>query len=1060
MKTRRYFFIFIVTMTFTAFLLSDVYAVNMIQNPSFENYNATTLIPDNWHLGEGAVGVMSEPDVPAPDGSVYVGNLGGEIVEDPQGGNPVNNENPPLTGKLYQVIDLSTLENWENGNWIHLTMSMFYRKLNANAVKMWVEYLPSNYNNSDITWDDPAWNGDEVHRTVFSVVGWDNASDNFPWRHAEVGKDLWIPCVRWIRVCLYFDASCKYTNRMGPYLVGVDNVSLEAEVLIPLADDPDNLLLNPGFEDYDEETLIPRHWTVLEGSVTSMWDENVRPYKGNRFAGLIGGYTTKNPDPAGYPIDHPNPTMTGTIAQVIDLSTLEDWENANFIKFSFSGHYTIYGTEKPLEIVAEYLPETYNNREISAEDPAWSSEDVVTLIDLTDFYYNLISARSGAFRTFTVERGDMAKVRWIRIRIVLKAKYNKFSYIIGNYITGVDELCFKARAINARNLVKNPGFEEHDENFQPYNWHVGKGYVCLAFEPIPSYEGSFHAGNLGVGSGKPYTGTIYQVLDLSKAPYWDAVSPDGRHEEFIHVQFELSAYIANIGGTSVAIGLDVLPYNFNKVDSISWDDPEWETRALRVENGQIVNDGGSSYDLGLLIKDNTVSVDPLWRKVIYKGWLPRFRWIRLRIEFDATPTGTGYSCLGVDQVSFKAILRRNGPYSGYGPKHEFYNDANTIDAGIPGWVGPEGEGKCGGYVGRSKLNYVNPAFAGFADDYVNYRPSGQEMASCWTNSGPNIIGRPFTDAAWENAVVVLGDMDADMLADYFSDNPSGNYHPGEITAVFNKSPIINGPGPDFACFENGFVMGWDTPKIWAELAYVEVSSNGVDFIRMPCHSLTPAQVGGYGCLIASSIFGLVGKHVNAYGDSWGTPFDLDWIADHPLVLDGTVDLNNIRYVKMVDIPGGGPFGPMFYDSYGLPIIDAWLTWGSGGADLDAVGVLNSSAPDTDGDHITDYWDNCPQTKNPKQFDTDNDGYGNMCDCDIDGDEGGDGIVDVADYMVFRAAYGSHGPELISGEPGQPETYTDPSENWNPDADFNGDNVVNAADFAIFRSRYGSNAPFH
>jgi hypothetical protein len=121
-----------------------------------------------------------------------------------------------------------------------------------------------------------------------------------------------------------------------------------------------------------------------------------------------------------------------------------------------------------------------------------------------------------------------------------------------------------------------------------------------------------------------------------------------------------------------------------------------------------------------------------------------------------------------------------------------------------------------------------------------------------------------------------------------------------------------------------------------------------------------------------------------------------------------------------------------------------------------VAVINSSGPDSDDDHLTDYWDNCPQTANEKQYDTDEDGYGNACDCDIDGEAGGDGTVNMADYAVFRAAYGSHGPERI---PGEPDEYTDPSENWNPDADFNGDLEVNMADYAIFRSRWLQSAPF-
>ncbi|AKB27733.1 Chitin binding protein [Methanosarcina siciliae T4/M] len=54
------------------------------------------------------------------------------------------------------------------------------------------------------------------------------------------------------------------------------------------------------------------------------------------------------------------------------------------------------------------------------------------------------------------------------------------------------------------------------------------------------------------------------------------------------------------------------------------------------------------------------------------------------------------------------------------------------------------------------------------------------------------------------------------------------------------------------------------------------------------------------------------------------------------MLNGSVDLNSINYVRIVDIPGSGDFK----DSQGNPIYDGWVTWGSGGLDLEAVGVIN------------------------------------------------------------------------------------------------------------------------
>jgi hypothetical protein len=139
----------------------------------------------------------------------------------------------------------------------------------------------------------------------------------------------------------------------------------------------------------------------------------------------------------------------------------------------------------------------------------------------------------------------------------------------------------------------------------------------------------------------------------------------------------------------------------------------------------------------------------------------------------------------------------------------------------------------------------------------------------------------------------------------------------------------------------------------AELAFVEVSSNGLDFARSPGVSLTTGRVKYYSTIEVSNVHNLAGKHPNANGQCMGTPFDLEDLTDHPGVLAGTVDLNDIRFIRIVDVPGSGDFldeatdqtdpatGPEWHSYAKLhPIYDAWPTWGSGGFDLEAVGVLH------------------------------------------------------------------------------------------------------------------------
>ncbi|MBK9291964.1 MAG: DUF4465 domain-containing protein [Bacteroidetes bacterium] len=154
---------------------------------------------------------------------------------------------------------------------------------------------------------------------------------------------------------------------------------------------------------------------------------------------------------------------------------------------------------------------------------------------------------------------------------------------------------------------------------------------------------------------------------------------------------------------------------------------------------------------------------------------------------------------------------------------------------------------------------------------------------------------------------------------------------GHITLSFSH-PIVNGPGFDFAVFENSFS---DT---FLELAFVEVSSDGQRFVRFPATSLTPtnAQVGSFGTLDPTNIHNLAGKYRGGYG----TPFDLSDLADST-----GIDLNNIRFVRIVDVVGS--IDPAFatYDAQGNIVNDPFPTpFASGGFDLDGVGLINIGLP--------------------------------------------------------------------------------------------------------------------
>jgi hypothetical protein len=85
--------------------------------------------------------------------------------------------------------------------------------------------------------------------------------------------------------------------------------------------------------------------------------------------------------------------------------------------------------------------------------------------------------------------------------------------------------------------------------------------------------------------------------------------------------------------------------------------------------------------------------------------------------------------------------------------------------------------------------------------------------------------------------------------------------------------------------------------------------------------------------------------------------------------------------------------------------------------------------DTDGDGVPDSRDNCILVPNPDQKDSDNDGYGDAC----DGDVNNDGIVNSLDVALVRDAFGTRTNR----------------------GDTNGDGIVNASDVALVRRLFGT-----
>jgi len=200
--------------------------------------------------------------------------------------------------------------------------------------------------------------------------------------------------------------------------------------------------------------------------------------------------------------------------------------------------------------------------------------------------------------------------------------------------------------------------------------------------------------------------------------------------------------------------------------------------------------------------------------------------------------------------------------------------------------------------------------------------------------GPIALDHPHI-VAWAEAVVAYTPGD-DVDAEWQLPGEALGAASGDAFAVLSlgrggevvlRVDVADGPGPDLAVFENGFSDGF------LELARVEVSSDGTTFVPFPGVSRTEEPVGAYAPLDPSLVHGFAGT----WRQGLGTAFDLGLLHQHPLVRAGQVDLQRIRFVKVVDLVGDGSE----LDAMGRPVYDPFPTVGSAGFDLDAIAVLEA-----------------------------------------------------------------------------------------------------------------------
>jgi hypothetical protein len=335
--------------------------------------------------------------------------------------------------------------------------------------------------------------------------------------------------------------------------------------------------------------------------------------------------------------------------------------------------------------------------------------------------------------------------------------------------------------------------------------------------------------------------------------------------------------------------------------------------------------------------------------------------------------------------------------------------------------GPYTEAGINGYVNPLDNNHQ----AGPEDSQVEINPIFKE----WASGVVDYYQAPGVDFLWSDPNAVLGpatgdNMDIFSLGDLSREQVQEGEKSGWITVTFSE-PFGNVNGYDFAVFENGMVSESTTSagsvkgELLAELAFVEVSSDGENFVRFPSVSLNEKPGNLYSTVNPKLVYNLAGKHPNAYNVCTGTPFDLQQLANLPDVVSELVDINNINFVRIVDIPGTGDF----YDNAVLntepntdpnwalfannhPVFDEWNTslvpyHPSGGFDLEAVGVLKE-----------------------QQY---------IADIDLNG------VVDTDDFTIMASAWHSHFGQS----------------NWNARCDLAEpkDNYIDESDMDVFISQW-------
>lgn len=141
---------------------------------------------------------------------------------------------------------------------------------------------------------------------------------------------------------------------------------------------------------------------------------------------------------------------------------------------------------------------------------------------------------------------------------------------------------------------------------------------------------------------------------------------------------------------------------------------------------------------------------------------------------------------------------------------------------------------------------------------------------------------------------------------------------GSVTLSFRDNVLFDGPGDDLIVFENAFFVGDEGGAIFEELAWVEVSTDGRDWVRFGYDPVTREGLAGREPVYSSPRNDIDPLSPEAGGDR----FDL-----------AQTGLSFVRFVRIIDVDGA-IFDPG----------DVVAPGSKGGFDLDAIAAINSTPP--------------------------------------------------------------------------------------------------------------------